>query len=196
MELAQAFGIGVVVHSEGMLGTLRRASTDAGIPAITYEAGEPKRFQAHEIERGVEGMRNLLRTMGVLEGGAPAPNQQRIYHRSRWVRVNEGGIFITRRKLGESIASGDLLGTVTDPVSNERTRLVAPVSGRILGMAVSQVVIPGFAAFHIGIETEPLGEVSASPPGDRVEGVEPVPPRLDSGAILTPDELDAEEHPE
>ena len=134
--------------------------------------------------------------MGVLEGGVPAPNQQRIYYRSRWVRVNDGGIFITRRELGESIASGDLLGTVTDPVSNERTRLIAPVSGRILGMAVSQVVIPGFAAFHIGIDAEPLGEVSASPLGAGVEGVVPIPPRLDSGAILTPDELDAEEHPE
>jgi predicted deacylase len=74
MELARAFGIGVVVHSEGMVGTLRRASTDAGIPAITYEAGEPQRFQAHEIERGVEGMRNTLRSMRVLEGGVPAPN--------------------------------------------------------------------------------------------------------------------------
>ena len=196
MELARAFGIGVVVHSEGMVGTLRRASTEAGVPAITYEAGEPKRFQAHEIERGVEGMRNMLRAMGVLEGGVPASNQQRIYYRSRWVRVNEGGIFITRRELGESIASGDLLGTVTDPVSNERTRLIAPVSGRILGMAVSQVVIPGFAAFHIGIDAEPPGEVSASPPGEWAEGVEPIAPRLNSGAILTPDQLEAEEHPE
>jgi predicted deacylase len=196
MELARAFGIGVVVHSEGMVGTLRRASTDAGIPAITYEAGEPQRFQAHEIERGVEGMRNTLRSMRVLEGGVPAPNRQRMYYRSRWVRVNDGGIFITKRELGESVASGDLLGTVTDPVSNERTRLIAPVSGRILGMAVSQVVIPGFAAFHIGLDAEPLGEVSASPPGERMEGVDPIPPRLDPGAILTPEQLEAEEHPE
>jgi hypothetical protein len=112
------------------------------------------------------------------------------------VRVNDGGIFITKRELGESVASGDLLGTVTDPVSNERTRLIAPVSGRILGMAVSQVVIPGFAAFHIGLDAEPLGEVSASPPGERMEGVDPIPPRLDPGAILTPEQLEAEEHPE
>ena len=35
-----------------------------------------------------------------------------------------------------------------------------------------------------------LGEVSASPPG---EWVEPIAPRLDSGALLPPYELDAEE---
>jgi len=194
LELAQAFGIGVVVHSEGLLGTLRRASTDVGIPAITYEAGEPKRFQAREIDRGVEGMRSMLRRMGVLSGDAPPPSQQRFYYHSRWVRVNDGGIFITNRELGERVGSGDVLGTVTDPVSNERTRLIAPVSGRILGMAVSQVVIPGFAAFHIGVGTEPLEDVGA--PGEGMEGMEPFPPRLGAGALLTADQLEAEEDPE
>jgi predicted deacylase len=194
LELARAFGIGVVVHSEGTVGTLRRASTDSAIPAITYEAGEPKRFQAEEIGRGVEGVRNMLRTMGVLDGDFPTPRQQRIYYESRWVRVNDGGIFITHRELGERVGSGDLLGTVTDPVSNERTRLIAPVSGRILGMAVSQVVIPGFATFHIGVGTEPPGDVGASLPGAGAEGGEPIPPP--AGAILTPDQLEAEEHPE
>jgi predicted deacylase len=195
LELVEAFGVGVVVHAEGMIGTLRRASTDAGIPAITYEAGEPKRFQAREIDRGVEGMRNMLRRMGVLDGEAPASRQQWLYYQSRWVRVNDGGIFITHRELGERIGSGDLLGTVTDPVSNERTRLLAPVSGRILGMAVSQVVIPGFAAFHIGVATEPLGEVGA-PPLPGAEGAAPVPPWFDAGALPPPDQLEAEEYPE
>jgi len=194
LELAQAFGIGVVVHSEGLIGTLRRASTDAGIPAITYEAGEPKRFQDNEITRGVEGMRNLLCEMSAIDGKPPAPGHQRIYASSRWVRVDEGGIFITGRKRGERVRFGDVLGTVTDPVSNERTRLVAPVAGRILGMAVSQVVIPGFAAFHIGIDSEPLEEMGAPLPGTEVSGAAPIPPL--PGAILTPDQLEAEEHPE
>ncbi len=196
LELAQAFGIGVVVHSDGLIGTLRRASTDAGIPAITYEAGEPQRLQAQEIDRGVEGMRSMLRRMGVLSGSAPAANQQRLYYRSRWVRVNDGGIFITHRELGERIGSGDLLGTVTDPVSNERARLIAPVPGRILGMAVSQVVIPGFAAFHIGLATESLGDVGAPVPGTGVERVEQPPLRLEAGALLPADQLEAEEDPE
>jgi predicted deacylase len=193
LELARAFGIGVVVHSEGSFGTLRRATTDVGIPAITYEAGEPTRFQGREIKRGVEGVRNMLRALGVLDGDHREPKDQRIYYRSRWVRVNEGGIFITRRKLGEHIETGDELGTVTDPVSNERSRVIAPFSGSILGMAVPQVVIPGFAAFHIGIGTEPLAEVAAP---EAPMPTQVLPPRRDEGAIPTPDQLDVEEHPE
>ncbi|MGB3729072.1 MAG: deacylase, partial [Thermodesulfobacteriota bacterium] len=34
-----------------------------------------------------------------------------------------------------------------------RTELRSPYSGRIIGMARNQVVMPGFAAFHVGIQT-------------------------------------------
>jgi hypothetical protein len=44
-------------------------------------------------------------------------------------------------------------------MSNARTEVRSPYSGRIIGMARNQVVMPGFAAFHVGIETD---EVSAS----------------------------------
>ena len=49
---------------------------------------------------------------------------------------------------------GDLLGTITDPMSNASSELRSPYSGRIIGMARNQVVMPGFAAFHVGIETD------------------------------------------
>jgi hypothetical protein len=44
-------------------------------------------------------------------------------------------------------------------MSNARTEVRSPYSGRIIGMARNQVVMPGFAAFHVGIETD---EVAAS----------------------------------
>jgi len=163
-ELARAFGTGVVVHSVGALGTLRRSATDRGITAITYEAGEPLRFHEREIRRGVEGMRKLITSLEM--GGKPSDKpskKQRLFFDSRWVRVNDGGIFINRRTLGDTVANGDVLGTVTDPISNERTEIVAPAGGRIIGMAFSQVVIPGFAAFHIGVETPSLPKVSGGP---------------------------------
>ena len=56
--------------------------------------------------------------------------------------------------LGSSVRKGDLLGTITDPMSNARTELRSPYAGRIIGMARNQVVMPGFAAFHVGIQAE------------------------------------------
>jgi hypothetical protein len=39
-------------------------------------------------------------------------------------------------------------------MSNARSELRSPYGGRIIGMARNQVVMPGFAAFHVGIETD------------------------------------------
>jgi len=151
LSLARGFGGALIINDAGQEGTLRRAARRAGIASITYEAGEPLRFQEAEIARGVEGVRNVLASLGMSDD-APLAFTPRVYQRTRWVRVDDGGIFFTRRRLGELVQAGDLLGTVTDPVSNERKRVEAPARGRIIGMAVPQVVIPGFAAFHLGID--------------------------------------------
>lgn len=181
-DLAKAFGVGIVIHSAGRAGTLRRAATDHGIQAITYEAGEPMRFETDEIERGARGLRNLMAELEMLKGSRRGRRSPLIFQRSAWVRVDDGGIFITDRELGDRVRAGDRLGSVTDPVSNERTEVLATATGRIIGMALSQVVIPGFAAFHIGID--------ASSPANGGETAEEL---LDS---IPPDQLDPEEMPE
>ena len=77
-----------------------------------------------------------------------------VYYRSSWVRADSGGILFSDVSLGSSVREGDLLGTITDPMSNVRSELRSPYSGRIIGMARNQVVMPGFAAFHVGIATD------------------------------------------
>ena len=190
LELARGFATGEIVHSEGRGGTLRRAASDAGVPTVTFEAGEPLRFQATEIARGVEGVRGLLASLRMVPGGR-ARRTHRVYYRSRWLRVNDGGIFLTQRKLGDVVRVGDVLGTVTDPVTNERGTVIAPFQGRIIGMAVPQVVIPGFAAFHIGVEApgQPEPEPAAEVPEAMLEAPVVVPPP-------NPEQLDPEEAPE
>jgi hypothetical protein len=79
--------------------------------------------------------------------------------------------------LGQRVSEGEVLGTITDPITNSRARLEAPVRGRILGMALNQVVIPGFAAYRIGIEksSEQIGqEVETQAGSEDDPGSEPV----------------------
>ena len=52
-------------------------------------------------------------------------------------------------KLGRRVKQGDLLGKVTDPITNEQVEIHAPHSGRVIGLALNQFVMPGFATFHI-----------------------------------------------
>ena len=156
VTLTQGFGSMVVLHSSPTVGTLRHAATMAGIPAVTVEAGGPSQLELAEVKHGVKGIETLLSTLGMTRKkrfwGDPEP----VYYRSSWVRADNGGILLADVSLGSTVRKGDLLGTITDPMSNQRTELFSPYAGRIIGMARNQVVMPGFAAFHVGIEADDI----------------------------------------
>jgi predicted deacylase len=161
MTLTQGFGSMVILHSAPAIGTLRYAATRAGIPAVTLEAGGPSQLELNEVNLGVKGIETLVNTLGMVKKrrmwGEPEP----VYYRSSWVRADNGGILLADVSLGSTVRRGDLLGTITDPMNNARTELRSPYSGRIIGMARNQVVMPGFAAFHVGIQTDetPIDEI-------------------------------------
>ncbi len=150
MGLATWFRVPVVTHSVGQIGTLRRAATDAGIQAVLYEAGEPMTFDERAIADGVAGTLSMLRTLGMLDPQSQAPIEFEILRGRHWIRAEEGGIFRSARELGERVRGGERLGTITNPFTNETTEVRAKTSGRIIGRAHDQVVIPGFALYHIG----------------------------------------------
>jgi len=152
--MTQGFGSMVILHSTPAAGTLRYAATRAGIPAVTLEAGGPSQLELNEVKHGVKAVETLINTLGMIRKmrlwGDPEP----VYYRSSWVRADNGGILLANVSLGSTVRKGDLLGTITDPMSNARTELRSPYSGRVIGMARNQVVMPGFAAFHVGIQTD------------------------------------------
>jgi hypothetical protein len=154
VELAQGFGATVILHSTPGVGTLRYAATKAGIPTLTVEAGGPMQLELNEVKQGVKGIESLLASLGMMRRARFWGNPEPVYYRSTWVRADSGGILFADVSLGATVRKGDLLGTITDPMSNERVSLYAPYTGRIIGMARNQVVMPGFAAFHIGIQTD------------------------------------------
>lgn len=152
-EMTRGFGAISVMHSRGGDGTLRRAATEAGVPSVTIEAGEPLRLQENQVLQGVEAiesyMAHLEMTSRLRIFGAPQP----IYYETSWVRANRSGILLGGVQIGDAVDRGQVLARVVDPVTNEQETLQAPFDGRVLGMALNQMVLPGFAAFRIGRET-------------------------------------------
>jgi hypothetical protein len=152
VALARGFGATVIVNSQPRAGTLRSAATRAGIPTVTFEAGGPEQLELEEIAHGVRGIEALLRTLGMLADARPAPTRETIYAGSSWIRADRGGILMSDVELGSEVHKGDLLGRLTDPITNETTAIYSPSAGRVIGMARNQVVRPGFAAYHLGKE--------------------------------------------
>jgi predicted deacylase len=174
-EFADGFGGLVVVHGPGVPGTLRRAATDRKIPAVTLEAGEPGRLQSVEVRIGVDAIVRLFQHLGMLDSLRLLRQPKPVYYRSTWVRADEGGILFSLVRLGQVVSAGDILGTITDPITNEQSLIYSPVRGRVVGMALNQVVMPGFATFNLGIEASDgrngsLMESLEAPPDEEPEG--------------------------
>ena len=162
VTLTQGFGSTVILHSRPAPGTLRYAATSAGVPTVTLEAGGPTVLEPTEVKHGVKGIETLLNSLGMIKKvrlwGEPEP----VYYRSTWIRADRGGILLADVRIGSSVREGDLLGTITDPMTNASTPVYSPHSGRIIGMARNQVVMPGFAAFHLGIQASGTPDVKVS----------------------------------
>ena len=152
-KFVEGFDKIAVVHHPGGPGMLRTAANEAGIVAITMELGESLRIQENQIVAGTYGVNSILDKFDMYPRmfiwGDPKP----AYYESVWLRVESGGILFSEMGIGDSVIEGDVLGIVTDPITNQQTELMSPVNGNIIGMAVNQVVMPGFAAYHIGIES-------------------------------------------
>lgn len=154
-EFSRHFGGITVLHGVGAKGTLRRAAEDIGIPAITLEAGGPNQLDKSSVDAGVNALETMLQNLGIQPTlrfwGTPQP----VFYQSRWIRADQGGILISAVELGDKVKKGDLLGNVTDPVTNTGSPIYATFNGRILGMALNQVVQTGFAVYHVGVAKEP-----------------------------------------
>ncbi|WP_250657852.1 succinylglutamate desuccinylase/aspartoacylase family protein [Alkalimarinus coralli] len=152
VKFTENFDEMVVVHGAGSPGMLRHAAVEAGIPAVTLEIGESLRLQEGQVESGVKSINSLLDRQGMysrfFSWGDPEP----IYYQSVWIRAERGGILFSKIGLGDTVEKGEVLGEVTDPITNSVSVISAPFTGRVIGMAVNQVVMPGFAAYHLGIK--------------------------------------------
>jgi len=157
-EFTRGFDGMAVVHSSGSSGMLRTAATEAGIKSVTMEAGESLRIQEHQIKAGVNSLNSLMEKHGMISRmfvwGDPEP----VYYDSTWIRAEHGGILFSDIDLGDKVSQGQVLGYVADPITNEQHPIRSSSDGRVIGMAVDQVVMAGFAAYHIGTEAEVPGE--------------------------------------
>lgn len=197
VELTQGFGSTVVLHGGGVEGTLRRAASDAGIPTVTLEAGEPARVQNDAVTHSTKGVMTLLNALDMYAKTTTWGNREPVYYRSKWVRADSGGVLFSKVELGDRVREGALLGTITDPITNVQSELRASVKGRVLGMALDQFVMPGFAAFRIGIE-KPESEISA-PTAIEVSENTPALEAIDDGqnsSTLADSDSDAETYDE
>src|SRR5690606_19344962 len=89
--LGQAFGSGVILHGSGPHGALRREACEAGCPTIVMEGGEVWKVEPSIVETATRGIKNVLRSLGMLEGEPDFPSYQIVIEKTKWLRAERGG---------------------------------------------------------------------------------------------------------
>jgi predicted deacylase len=151
-QLAESFGVPVLLNANLRDGSLREAAAEQGIPMLLYEAGEALRFNEVAIRAGLKGVINVMRSLGMLPASRSRRKKQPepfVARSSTWVRASASGLFRRVSSLGSRVKRGEVLGLIDDPFGGGENEVTATASGIVIGCSEIPLVHEGEALFHI-----------------------------------------------
>ena len=151
LELAEAFGVPVIINANLRDGSLRAAASQQGVTTLLYEAGEALRFDEVGIRGGLRGTLNVMRKLGML----PPREDRRVTlntvmaRETRWVRAPGSGIVRMQARLGQRVNQGDVLAILSDAFGQGETHAIADFSGLVIGRSNLPLAHEGDALVHL-----------------------------------------------
>jgi uncharacterized protein len=120
LELATAYGLGYVIRQEpgpdrAVAGSTSAAAAEAGIPAITAEAGGCGIIEQPAVDLHIRGLNRVLAALGMSgepAAGLPGPAPVML-KRFIWLRSDGPGWWEPAVRPGEQVTAGQLLGTIS-----------------------------------------------------------------------------------
>ena len=161
-ELAEVFGVPVVLNSNLVDGSLRESAVTNQTKILLYEAGEALRFDEFSIRAGMKGILNVLQHLGMTRKATRAKKKQTpfIANGSQWVRANASGIVHNLVDLGDQITKGQVLAEIGSPYGEIIDYVKANRSGILIGKQNIPLVQEGEAMFHVAYFTESDEEIA------------------------------------
>lgn len=139
-RMALAFGTPYAYYKKrgAKLGTSdlsRSLSSQAeliGVPTMTAEMGESRRVSTEHVPLGVQGVRNVMIAMGMLDEEPVKPASQRRFDSITLMHANRGGGLRVHHAIGDEVTAGQLVAEIVNVFGETVERLEAPVDGFVL----------------------------------------------------------------
>src|ERR1700761_4013220 len=117
-DLATAYGLGYVIRQEpgpvrAVGGTSSSAAAGLGTPAIIAEAGQCGLVEPAAVAQHVRGLNRVLAQLGMADAPAAAGPGPVHLRRFLWLRCADEGFWEPAVGVGDTVAEGQLLGTVS-----------------------------------------------------------------------------------
>ena len=148
-ELALASGFDLVWVGGGWNGTGRISALQAGIPAITVEAGGGMACSEGDVDVHYNAARNVMLHLGMLPGQAVYAPQYRVIKGSQTFAAR-GGFFHPVTRSGEDVRRGEVLATITDMHGRTIEELIAPQDSVIVELRQAPTILPGDVVCILG----------------------------------------------
>lgn len=140
-EMAQLLGTDIVLEREGeehMMAVFLNERYK--IEALTIEMGGGGIIDEVMLNKGFEGIKNILRGYQLIEGRVEIPKRQEVLPRREYKIAPFAGMFYSDVKLGDKVIKGQMLGKIYSPVLNETYEVISDVNGFIFSLQmVNQV---------------------------------------------------------
>jgi len=103
-----------------------------GVPTMTAEMGESRRVSTEHVPLGVQGVRNVMIAMGMLDEEPVRPATQRHFDSITLVHANRGGGLRVHRAIGDEVTAGQLIAEIVNVFGETVERLESPKDGFVL----------------------------------------------------------------
>jgi len=153
--LSRAFGSRLLYRpQETLMGTSISVTRERKIRSVVVELGGGDVEQSAYVRRGVEGLRNVLRTVQMLPGAPAAPPPQIVLREIAVIRPHHGGLLLPEvTEMGGEVRGGTVLGRIVSPYSFEELEVIRSPFERgivVLTHQTADVVEPGIYGYMIG----------------------------------------------
>ncbi|WP_336326721.1 succinylglutamate desuccinylase/aspartoacylase family protein [Halovenus sp. HT40] len=128
LELAKVFGCGHVLDQKGPEGQLARAAPDDGVPTVDPELGGSVGLDEQSVEKGVEGVFNVLKYYDFLSDHVRTESQTRASGFEQY-GAPTGGLVDFKVELGDRVTRNQPLFEVTDVFGDQKATVSADSNG-------------------------------------------------------------------
>lgn len=135
LEMARQLSVAYAVRSEAQNG-LYSATAMRGVPAILLERGGSGLWSEEEVSADLEDIRQLMSHLGLLPKQTKITPEPHVLSRGYYLDAPRSGLWYPRKKVGEVIQSGEILGCLRS-LSGDETVIRAQCQGVILYQTIS-----------------------------------------------------------
>tara|TARA_B110000046_G_scaffold52033_1_gene57959 strand:- start:4125 stop:5075 length:951 start_codon:yes stop_codon:yes gene_type:complete len=152
LELAKVFNPPMIFFSNKITRSLRDTLHKMGKTVLLFEGGKSKELNPTVINEGVNGTKNVLIHLGLIEGDITVRETPIFIEKAKWLRASHSGMFKIRVANGGFVKKREVLGVIQDPFGEFKKKIYAPFDCHIFCINKTPIVNKGDALFHLSLE--------------------------------------------